>query len=171
LHCITLSSGLSLIPRVSRINGVLFDGGIAKFLIEVQAIVLQRTNGFFSSRVMNLYKDIVLPRLTHFLMDIRLLVPYRKRVIASAEGRALEIGIGSGLNIPFYGSAVREVLGLEPSQPLIAMARKVAEGASIPVTFIEESAESIPTKQDSTGYSNLCRLGIPSSPVRASRCR
>jgi len=65
-------------------------------------------------------------------MDIRLLVPYRKRVIGSAEGRVLEIGIGSGLNIPFYGSAVREVLGLEPSQPLIAMARKVAEGASIP---------------------------------------
>jgi ubiquinone/menaquinone biosynthesis C-methylase UbiE len=93
---------------------------------------------------MNLYNNIVLPKLTHFLMDIRLLVPYRKRVIGSAEGRVLEIGIGSGLNIPFYGSAVREVLGLEPSQPLIAMARKVAEGASIPVTFIEESAESIP---------------------------
>jgi ubiquinone/menaquinone biosynthesis C-methylase UbiE len=93
---------------------------------------------------MSFYDDFVVPRLTDLLMHNRLLLPCRKRVIGSAEGRVLEIGIGSGLNIPFYGSAVREIVGMEPSQQLISMARKIAEGATIPVTFVEESAEAIP---------------------------
>jgi hypothetical protein len=83
---------------------------------------------------MSFYDDFVVPRLTDLLMHNRLLLPCRKRVIGSAEGRVLEIGIGSGLNIPFYGSAVREIVGMEPSQQLISMARKIAEGATIPVS-------------------------------------
>lgn len=93
---------------------------------------------------MSFYNDIVLPRLTNLIMHNRLLLPYRKRVVESAEGRVLEIGIGSGLNIPFYGSGVREIVGLEPSPQLVSMARQVAERAQVPVTFIEESAEAIP---------------------------
>jgi len=77
-------------------------------------------------------------------MRNRRLVPYRERVIASVEGRVLEIGIGAGLNLPFYGPHVREIVGLEPAPRLIAMARQVAERMPIPVTFMEESAAAIP---------------------------
>jgi ubiquinone/menaquinone biosynthesis C-methylase UbiE len=77
-------------------------------------------------------------------MGNRRLVPYRARVIGSAQGRVLEIGIGSGLNLPFYGPAVREVVGLEPLPQFIAMARQTAERTRMPVTFIKESAEAIP---------------------------
>jgi ubiquinone/menaquinone biosynthesis C-methylase UbiE len=93
---------------------------------------------------MGFYNDVILPRLCHLLMRSRCLVPYRERVTASAEGRVLEIGIGSGLNLPFYGPHVREIVGLEPAPQLVAMARQVAERMPMPVTFMEESAGAIP---------------------------
>jgi SAM-dependent methyltransferase len=77
-------------------------------------------------------------------MRNRRLVPYRERVISGAEGRVLEIGIGSGLNLPFYPRQVRDILGLEPAPRLIAMAQRIADCSSFPVTLIEGTAESIP---------------------------
>jgi ubiquinone/menaquinone biosynthesis C-methylase UbiE len=93
---------------------------------------------------MGFYSDVILPCLCHLAMRNRRLMPYRERVIDAAEGRVLEIGIGSGLNLPLYRPTVREVLGLEPVPRLIAMARSAAHGAAIPVQLIEASAEAIP---------------------------
>lgn len=59
-------------------------------------------------------------------------------------GRVLEVGIGSGLNLPFFGPQVSEVLGIEPSPRLIGMAQRVAGSSVSPVSFIEGSAEAIP---------------------------
>jgi hypothetical protein len=71
---------------------------------------------------MGFYNDIVLPRLIDLAMRKEDLVSYRQRVIGAAQGRVLEIGIGSGLSLPFYGTQVTEV-GLDPFQALIDMAR------------------------------------------------
>jgi len=90
------------------------------------------------------YRGFILPKLCHLSMRNQRLTPYRKRVVASAEGRVLEIGIGSGLNLPFYPAAVREILGLEPSPQLVSMAKEVAAASLSPVMFVEGSAESIP---------------------------
>ena len=93
---------------------------------------------------MGLYRDNVLPLLIHLSMRQRNLAAYRARVIPAAQGRVLEIGIGSGLNLPHYGTTVEHVTGLDPSPKLLAMAREVARQTSVPLELIENSAEAIP---------------------------
>lgn len=93
---------------------------------------------------MGFYVDLILPHLVNLAMRNRHLVPYRERVISAAEGRVLEIGMGSGLNLPFYRPQVQEILGLEPAPRLLAMSRRAAGQLSLPVTLIEGSAEAIP---------------------------
>lgn len=92
---------------------------------------------------MAFYRDVILPRICDFAMRNKQLRPYRERVIGAAEGRVIEIGVGSGLNLPFYPPSAKEVLALEPSAKLIAMARQ-ARAPTMPVNFIEASAEAIP---------------------------
>jgi ubiquinone/menaquinone biosynthesis C-methylase UbiE len=93
---------------------------------------------------MSFYQRRVVPCLVHLAMRQKQLLPFRRRVIGEAEGRILEIGIGSGLNLPLYGSAACAVIGLEPSPELLRMARRRAAGISVPVEFLETSAEAIP---------------------------
>ena len=93
---------------------------------------------------MGLYEDRVLPHLVNLTMRNRRLVPYRERVLSVAEGRVLEIGVGPGLNLGLYPPRVRAIIGLEPSRRLLAMSQHAGSRLSLPVTFIEGSAEAIP---------------------------
>jgi ubiquinone/menaquinone biosynthesis C-methylase UbiE len=82
-------------------------------------------------------------------MSRKLLLPYRQRVIGGAAGRVLEIGIGSGLNLPLYGDAVEEVIGIDISPQLLAIAERAASLHSqrrhLRVQLIEASAENLPS--------------------------
>ncbi len=98
---------------------------------------------------MSFYQRQIVPRLTHLAMRQKQFLPYRQRVIGAAEGRVLEIGIGSGLNLPLYGPSVRSVIGLEPSPELLRMARGRAVPASVSFEFLEASAEAIPLDEGS----------------------
>ena len=93
---------------------------------------------------MSFYQRHVIPRLTHLAMRQKQRPPFRRRVGGAAEGRVLEIGVGSGLNFPLYGGAVTSVIGLEPSPELLGMARSRAEAAIAPITLLDASAETIP---------------------------
>jgi ubiquinone/menaquinone biosynthesis C-methylase UbiE len=94
---------------------------------------------------MAFYYDHVLPCLTHLAMSNRRLAEYRRRVVSQARGRVLEIGVGSGLNLPLYGSQVASVHGLDPSAGLLrrAVGRRAAN-----TTLIEASAEVMPFDRD-----------------------
>jgi ubiquinone/menaquinone biosynthesis C-methylase UbiE len=98
---------------------------------------------------MSFYEERVLPHVINLAMRNRHLLPYRKRALSAAAGRVLEIGVGSGLNLRFYPTQVREIVGLEPAPRLAAMARRAAMGVPIPTTFIEAPAESIPLEDRS----------------------
>ena len=92
---------------------------------------------------MGFYGRHVLPCLLHAAMHQEVLLPYRTRVAGAAEGRVLEIGIGSGLNLPLYGAAVAEVVGVDPSRALLSRAAAAAAQCQAPVTLIEGSAEAL----------------------------
>ena len=92
-----------------------------------------------------LYARYVLPRLTDLTMSRKVLLPYRQRVIGGAAGRVLEIGIGSGLNLPLYGDAVEEVIGVDVSPELLAMAERAAQRRGLRVRLLEGSAEHLPS--------------------------
>ncbi len=75
-------------------------------------------------------------------MRNRLLKTYRERIVPLAQGRVLEIGIGSGMNLPFYTDRATEMLGLEPHPKLVDMASQKWHRDRM--RLIEGSAESIP---------------------------
>lgn len=93
---------------------------------------------------MALYRDRILPYLIHISMRQKTLMPYRQRVISRAKGRVLEIGVGSGPNLPFYGNKVASVVALDPSPKLLALAHRAAAKAASSVEFLQGSAETIP---------------------------
>lgn len=121
---------------------------------------------------MGVYNDIILPKLCDLAMRNERLRPYRERVIGAAEGRVLEIGSGSGLNLPFYGARVREILALEPSPNLLALARNAPQSA-MPVRFIEASAEAIPLDDGSvdTVVTTWTLCTIPGAAAALSEMR
>ena len=98
---------------------------------------------------MSFYNDRVLPRLLSLAMRNKDLEAYRRRLVPAAEGRVLEVGIGSGLNLPFYGPGVVEVVGLDPSAPLLRMAGEQAVSNEMTVRMLEGSAEAIPLEDAS----------------------
>jgi SAM-dependent methyltransferase len=75
---------------------------------------------------MGLYADRILPRLIAWAMRTEVLMPYRERLIPRARGLVLEVGVGSGLNLPLYGPQVEPVVGLDPSAALLRRAAAFA---------------------------------------------
>ena len=122
---------------------------------------------------MNLYDRYVLPRLLALVMRQELFVPFRRRIGAEASGRVLEIGIGSGLNLPFYGAGVREVIGVDPSPVLLGFARDRAAGLKVSLAVREAAAERLPFEDGIfdtvvTTWS-LCTIGDPVAALREAR--
>ena len=98
---------------------------------------------------MSFYEKYILPRFLNCACASEPITYQRKKVVPLAEGKILEVGIGSGLNLPFYNkSKIEEIWGIDPSEELNAMAKKVAMKEDINVNFITSSAEDIPFPND-----------------------
>jgi ubiquinone/menaquinone biosynthesis C-methylase UbiE len=90
---------------------------------------------------MGLYAKYLLPRLIDLAMRNKDTTRLRAESVSQAQGDVLEIGIGSGLNLPFYSSKVVHVYGVDPSVELQRVASQRAATARFPVTFFRQSAE------------------------------
>jgi hypothetical protein len=87
------------------------------------------------------YVKYVLPRIIDLAMRNDETARVRAGWIPQARGEVLEVGIGSGLNLPFYSSDVQRVHGVDPSLELQRIARKRAMAGLIEVDFLSQSAE------------------------------
>lgn len=98
---------------------------------------------------MSFYQRHILPPLLNFAMGQKQLLPFRERVLKKASGDVLEIGIGSGLNLPLYTSGVRSIVGVEPSAELLHMAEGLIDCTDARVELLNASAEALPMGQGS----------------------
>lgn len=99
---------------------------------------------------MGLYSSYVLPRVIHFTCGLKPNMRQRQKVVPRAHGRVLEIGIGSGLNFPFYDSAkVTKVWGLDPAPEVTRIAQQAAHSLPFEVEFIGLPGEEIPLEDNS----------------------
>ncbi|HIM22349.1 MAG TPA: class I SAM-dependent methyltransferase, partial [Gammaproteobacteria bacterium] len=99
---------------------------------------------------MKLYDRYILPKLLNCTCGLKPIRYQRQKVVPLAQGDILEVGIGSGLNLPYYEtSKVKKIWGLDPSEELHEMAKKVASKLDLNVEFLLNGAEEIPLLNDS----------------------
>lgn len=96
------------------------------------------------------YENYVLPKLLDTCCSTKPIKYQREKIIPNASGKVLEIGIGSGLNIPFYNiSKIDKIYGLDPSIQLCKKAIKKAKEINMNIDFLFEGAEEIKLKSNS----------------------
>lgn len=120
---------------------------------------------------MGLYSRFILPRIIHFTCGLKPIMRQREKVIPHAHGRVLEVGIGSGLNLPYYdGTKVSKLWGLDPSPEATRMAKRAARELSFQVEFIGLPGDEIPLEDDSIDTVvvtyTLCTIPDTSSALR-----
>ena len=96
------------------------------------------------------YDRYVLPHLLRCACGSKPIRYQRRKVVPDASGVILEVGMGSGENLPYYDSKkVKLIYGLEPSEGMRALARPAVEKSGLPVEFIDLPGEAIPLPDQS----------------------
>ncbi len=98
---------------------------------------------------MSIYSERVLPRIINVACGMKNSVPLRERVCAGLEGHVVEIGFGSGLNVPFYPDQVERVAAIEPADLGWKLAEKRVREGAVPVERSGLDGQSLPFPDDS----------------------
>ena len=120
---------------------------------------------------MSFYERHVLPRFINCACGSKPIMKQREKVVPRAAGVVLEIGIGTGLNLPYYQTDnIEKLIGLDPSEESWELAGKRAEALDVPIEFIGLPGEQIPLEDDSVDtvlvtYS-LCTIPDPVSALK-----
>jgi SAM-dependent methyltransferase len=92
---------------------------------------------------MGFYEDQVLPRLIDRFMGRSELGRFRARVAASLDGEVLEVGFGSGLNVPHYPAAINHVQAVDPATVGRKLAAKRVASSSVPVEYADLDGQAL----------------------------
>jgi ubiquinone/menaquinone biosynthesis C-methylase UbiE len=94
---------------------------------------------------LSFYNKYILPKVLNCTCASKPINYQRDKIVPLAEGVVLDVGIGSGLNIPFYNKTkIKQLYGLDPSKELLDIAKSVAKEKKLEIEFLECGAESIP---------------------------
>lgn len=98
---------------------------------------------------MGIYEDRLLPRIIDLTCGSKFLAPERQRVCAGLHGRVVEIGFGSGRNVPFYPATLTSVSAVEPADLGWRMAAQRVAAATVPVERSGLDGQSLPFADNS----------------------
>jgi ubiquinone/menaquinone biosynthesis C-methylase UbiE len=119
---------------------------------------------------MGFYGDRVVPRILNVLMGMKLVAEQRKTCLAGVTGTVLEVGFGSGHNLPYYPAAVQKVVAVDPSQESAKLARKRIAAARFPVEYVPLAGEEIAAADASfdsvVSTFTLCTIPDPLTALR-----
>lgn len=123
---------------------------------------------------MGLYERYLLPPLLTLACGSSAFGNQRQKIVPRASGVVLELGFGSGLNLPFYDKAtVTRLHALEPSEGMLVRARRLAGQAPFPVEILPETAEALslaPASVDTVLVTySLCTISDVPSALRAAK--
>jgi ubiquinone/menaquinone biosynthesis C-methylase UbiE len=112
-----------------------------------------------------LYRDQVLPRLVDLTMRGSDVEEVRARVAAGMDGEVLEVGFGSGLNIPYYPAGLKRVRAVDPAAVGRKLAAKRAAACAVPIEYIGLDAQTLPVGDGSVDHVlstwTLCTIPDP----------
>lgn len=122
---------------------------------------------------MRWYEERVLPRIVDFTCGIKANAEPRRRVCAELAGEVVEIGFGSGHNVPYYPAAVREVTAVEPSELAWRLARQRRDASGVPVarTGLDGQALPFPDAHFDTALSTFSLCTIPDAAAALREVR
>lgn len=122
---------------------------------------------------MSFYEKHLLPKLIHCVCGLKPMMRQREKILPNAKGVTLEIGIGSGLNLPYYNKAqVQKIIGIDPTPNKKALDLASSKN-EIPFEFIQKSAEEIdfPNNTFDTIVSTYTFCTIPDFEKTIQECR
>ena len=120
---------------------------------------------------MGFYDKHVLPHFINCACGSKPITKQREKVVPQASGVVLEIGIGTGLNLPYYqAEKLEKLIGLDPSEESWELAGQRAQALDVPIEFIGLPGEEIPLDDDSIDtvlvtYS-LCTIPDPVAALK-----
>jgi ubiquinone/menaquinone biosynthesis C-methylase UbiE len=98
---------------------------------------------------MALWREHVVPRLTDVLLRTDEVRGHRRRVVTGLRGEVVEIGFGSGLNVPLYPAEVETVYAVDPSTVGRKLARKRVDSSPVPIRFVGLDGQHLPLDDES----------------------
>jgi ubiquinone/menaquinone biosynthesis C-methylase UbiE len=122
---------------------------------------------------MGIYGDHILPRIVNAACGMKSGDPLRERVCAGLDGEVVEIGFGSGLNVPFYSERVSKVSAVEPADLGWKLAEKRLSATTVPVERSGLDGQSLPFEDDSfdSALSTWTICTIPDAAAALSEVR